>query len=234
LQEFYFIAVKGLSAIITTVLTILLALVLPERRPMPTMNYSELIGSLWSLFKTTAILRRRAIYQACLFGAFSLFWTVVPLWLASYFHLSQQGIALFALAGESGAIAAPIAGRLADRGWTRLLSGLAMVIAALAFLLTHIFQDNSTTALAMLVLAAILLDMGVSANLVLGQRAIYSLGSEIRGRLNGVYMATFFAGGAVGSTLGDWSYAYGGWILASILGVSMPIAALLYYFTEKE
>jgi predicted MFS family arabinose efflux permease len=227
-------AVFVLSAIITTVLTILLALVLPERRPIPTMNYSELIGSLWSLFKTTAILRRRATYQACLFGAFSLFWTVVPLWLASYFHLSQQGIALFALAGVAGAVAAPIAGRLADRGWTRLLSGLAMGIAALAFLLTHIFPDNSTTALAILVLAAIMLDMGVSANLVLGQRAIYSLGSEIRGRLNGMYMATFFAGGAVGSALGGWSYAYGGWALASILGVSMPIAALLYYFTEKE
>lgn len=227
-------AVFVLSAIITTVLTILLALVLPECRPIPAMNYSELIGSLWSLFKTTAILRRRATYQACLFGAFSLFWTVVPLWLASYFHLSQQGIALFALAGVAGAIAAPIAGRLADRGWTRLLSGLAMGIAALAFLLTHIFPDNSTTALAILVLAAILLDMGVSANLVLGQRAIYSLGSEIRGRLNGMYMAVFFAGGAVGSALGGWSYAYGGWALASLVGVSMPIAALLYYFTEKQ
>lgn len=227
-------AVFVLSAIITTVLTILLALVLPERRPIPAMNYGELIGSLWSLFKTTAVLRRRATYQACLFGAFSLFWTVVPLWLTSYFHLSQQGIALFALAGVAGAIAAPIAGRLADRGWTKLLSGLAMGIAALAFLLTHIFPDNSTTALAILVLAAILLDMGVSANLVLGQRAIYSLGSEIRGRLNGIYMAVFFAGGAVGSALGGWSYAYGGWALASLVGVSMPIAALLYYFTEKE
>lgn len=227
-------AVFALSAIITTVLTILLALVLPQRKPSPAMKYGALIGSLWSLFKTTPILRRRALYQACLFGAFSLFWTVVPLWLASYFHLSQQGIALFALAGVAGAIAAPIAGRLADRGLTRLLSGLAIVIAAVSFILTHIFQDNSTTALGMLVLAAILLDMGVSANLVLGQRAIYSLGSETRGRLNGIYMATFFAGGAIGSALGGWSYAYGGWFLASILGFSMPIAALLYYFTEKE
>lgn len=226
--------VFALSAIITTILTILLALVLPKRTPSPTMNYNELISSLWSLFKTTPILRRRALYQACLFGAFSLFWTVVPLWLASYFHLSQQGIALFALAGVAGAIAAPIAGRLADKGWTRLLSGLAIGIAALSFVLTYIFQDNSTAALGVLVLAAILLDMGVSANLVLGQRAIYSLGSEIRGRLNGVYMATFFAGGAIGSALGGWSYASGGWFFASILGISMPIAALLYYFTEKE
>jgi predicted MFS family arabinose efflux permease len=147
--------------------------------------------------------------------------------------LSQQGIALFALAGVAGAIAAPIAGRLADKGWTKILTGVAIVIAALSFLLTHIFEDSSTISLAMLVVAAIMLDMAVSGNLVLGQRAIYALGSEIRGRVNGIFMAVFFIGGAIGSALGGWAYAYGGWMFASILGLSMPFAALLYYFTEK-
>jgi predicted MFS family arabinose efflux permease len=227
-------AVFTLSAAITAILAGLLALVLPERKPSPTMNYGELLSSLWSLFKTKAVLRRRSLYQACLFGAFSLFWTVIPLWLASHFQLSQQGIALFALAGVAGAIAAPIAGRLADKGWTKILTGVAIVIAALSFLLTHIFEDHSTISLAMLVVAAITLDMAVSGNLVLGQRAIYSLGSEIRGRVNGVFMAVFFIGGAIGSALGGWAYAYGGWMFASILGLSMPVAALLYYFTEKN
>ncbi|MCC5465433.1 MFS transporter [Pelosinus baikalensis] len=227
-------AVFTLSAAITAILAVLLALVLPERKPSPTMNYGELLSSLWSLFKTKPVLRRRSLYQACLFGAFSLFWTVIPLWLVSDFHLSQQGIALFALAGVAGAIAAPISGRLADKGWTKILTGVAIVIAALSFLLTHIFEDHSTISLAMLVVAAITLDMAVSGNLVLSQRAIYSLGSEIRGRVNGIFMAVFFIGGAIGSALGGWAYAYGGWMFASILGLSMPVAALLYYFTEKN
>lgn len=227
-------AVFTLSAAITAILAVLLALVLPERNPLPTMNYRELIRSLWSLFKTNAVLRRRSLYQACLFGAFSLFWTVIPLWLTSHFHLSQQGIALFALAGVAGAIAAPIAGRLADKGWTKILTGFAIVIAALSFLLTHIFYNHSTLSLAMIVISAITLDMSVSGNLVLGQRAIYSLGSEIRGRVNGVFMSVFFIGGSIGSALGGWAYAYGGWMFASILGLSMPVAALLYYFTEKN
>jgi hypothetical protein len=42
---------------------------------------------------------------------------------------------------------------------------------------------------------------------VLGQRAIFSLGAEYRSRLNGLYMATFFVGGAIGSALGGWAYA---------------------------
>ena len=53
-----------------------------------------------------------------------------------------------------------------------------------------------------LLFAAILLDFGVTANLVLGQRALFALGARIRSRLNGIYMATFFAGGAAGSALG--------------------------------
>ncbi|WP_371363649.1 sugar efflux transporter [Sporomusa rhizae] len=227
-------AVFILSAAITAIMAGLLAFALPERKPSPTMNYGELIRSLWLLFTTKAILRRRAFYQACLFGAFSLFWTVSPLWLAHHFHFSQQGIALFALAGVAGAIAAPIAGRLADRGWTKRLTGLVIVIAALSFLITHLATDASALSLALLVVAAIALDMAVSGNLVLGQRAIYSLGNEIRGRVNGVFMAVFFIGGAIGSALGGWAYASGGWMLASILGLSMPVIALLYYFTEKN
>ncbi len=227
-------AVFTLSATITAILTVLLAFVLPERKPLPGLNYGELLSSLWALFKTKAVLRRRSLYQACLFGAFSLFWTVIPLSLANNFHLSQQGIALFALAGVAGAIAAPIAGRLADKGWTKKLTGSAIVIAVLSFLLTHIVEGYSTLSLVMLVVAAITLDMAVSGNLVLSQRAIYSLGNEIRGRVNGIFMAVFFIGGAIGSALGGWAYAYGGWMLASILGLSMPVAALLYYCTEKN
>lgn len=47
-----------------------------------------------------------------------------------------------------------------------------------------------------------LLDFGVTASGVLGQRAIYGLGAGVRSRLNGLYMAAYFAGGAAGSALG--------------------------------
>lgn len=53
----------------------------------------------------------------------------------------------------------------------------------------------------------------MTANSVLGQRAIYALGHAVRSRLNGLYMATFFVGGAFGSAVGGRSYARGGWPL---------------------
>lgn len=140
-------AIYALSAVMITLLTILLSRVLPQRQPIPTMNYGGLIRSLGTLLKNTPVLRRRAIYQASLFGVFSLFWTTISLHLADTYHLCQQGIALFALAGVAGAIASPIAGRLADRGWTRPLTGLAFVLAVAAFLLAYLFQDDSSVTL---------------------------------------------------------------------------------------
>ncbi|MDH6426307.1 MFS transporter [Paenibacillus odorifer] len=227
-------AVFIFSAVVITLLAILLSRFLPERKPAPSVSYSKLIVSLGTLLKQTPILRRRALYQAYLFGAFSLFWTVVPLRLADDFGMSQQGIAWFALVGVGGAVAAPIAGRLADKGWSKWLTGLAMIIATLSFLLIHLFHSHSTFALILLFISAITLDMAVSGNLVLGQRVIYSLGSEARGRLNGIFMAIFFVGGAVGSSLGGWAYAYGGWTFASLIGVILPLLALVYFFTEKR
>lgn len=222
-----------LSAAAMIALALILSRALPRRMPTSTLRYGELLASMGHLAVTTTILQRRALYQACLFGAFSLFWTTTPLLLAGpKFHLSQGGIALFALAGVAGAVAAPIAGRVADRGWSRPATALAMLAVAGAFLMTHIAPEGSTLALGLLVAAAILLDFGVSTNLTLGQRAIFSLGAEFRSRLNGLYMATFFVGGAVGSAAGGWAYAQGGWTLASWIGFVFPVVALVCFATE--
>jgi predicted MFS family arabinose efflux permease len=72
----------------------------------------------------------------------------------------------------------------------------------------------------------------MTANLTLGQRAIFVLGAEFRSRLNGLYMAAFFAGGAVGSSLGGWAYATGGWGPASSVGCGFAILAFGLFLTE--
>ena len=68
-----------------------------------------------------------------MFASFSLFWTAAPLLLSSVYGLSQTQIALFALVGAIGAVAAPIAGRMADAGHTEKMSKFAMVLAVISF-----------------------------------------------------------------------------------------------------
>ncbi|WP_410986156.1 MFS transporter [Bacillus paranthracis] len=227
-------AIFALSATVIIVLAFVLSKVLPTRKPKAKTNYIALLNSMWQLLRTTPILRRRAIYHACVFGAFSLFWTTVPLLLSSpAFHFSQTAIALYALVGITGAIAAPIGGRLADLGWTRPATGIALTVVIISLILPLFIQSSSPFGIAVLVIAAILLDMGVSANLVLSQRLIFSLSPEIRSRLNGLFMAIFFLGGAVGSFIGGWAYALGGWNLTLWIGMAFPTIALLYFAREK-
>jgi len=228
-------AVYILSAGIMLGLAVILRAVLPTRVPHTKLHYGQLLSSMGHLALRTPVLQRRALYQACMFGAFSLFWTTTPLLLASpAFGLTQNGIALFALAGAAGAVASPIAGRVADRGWTKLATAFAMVLAIVALLIGHASGSGSLLALMTLTLSGILLDFGVQTNLVLGQRAIFALSAEHRSRLNGLYMATFFAGGALGSAIGGWAYATGGWNFASWIGICFPVVALLIFLTERQ
>ena len=227
--------VYGASAAAMVVLALVLRRMLPPRTPTARLGYGALLASMVQVARNTPVLRRRAFYQACLFGAFSLFWTTVPLLLAGpAFKFSQSGIALFALAGVAGAVAAPIAGRVADRGWTRTATAFAMMLTTGGFALTHVAELGSTFSLAALVAAAIAIDFGVQANVVLGYRALFVLGAESRSRLNGLYMTTFFLAGAAGSAVGGWAYATGGWALASSIGAALPIAALIYLATEPD
>lgn len=206
---------------------------LPTRPVVARFTYRQMLVSMVYLVKNTPALRRRALYHASLFGAFSLFWTTTPLLLAeSPFGLSQKGIALFAFAGVSGAIAAPIAGRIADRGWIKSATATALLLAIGAFAITHIGEMGTRLSLTMFVMAGVILDFAVSANLVLGQRVIFSLAPEIRSRLNGLYMTTFFCGGVLGSAIGGWTFAHHGWNGVSMVGMAFIFIAILYFMTD--
>jgi predicted MFS family arabinose efflux permease len=226
-------AVFGLSAVVMVGFAVLLWRVLPQRRPTSRSGYGALIGSLGLLLVRTPVLQRRTVYQTMMFASFSLYWTSVPLLLAGApFHLSQRGIALFALSGAAGALVAPVAGRIADRGWTRPATGLALAMAALSFFVAQAGMGAGEGSIALLVLAGLLLDMGVQMNMVLGQRAIYSLGAETRSRMNAIYMAIFFLGGAAGSALAGYAFAVGGWEPVTWIGFAFPALGLLFYLTE--
>ncbi|OAP35213.1 MFS transporter [Sinorhizobium glycinis] len=226
-------AVFYLSAIVMVGLGALLWVQLPTRMPAARLSYGQLLKSMAQLLATQPVLQRRAAYQACQFAAFSLFWTVTPLYLAGpRFGLTHNGIALFALAGVAGAIASPLAGRLADKGLVRPATAFGLLSVGVAFLMTQIASEGSTLALTLLTLAAILLDFGVTMTLVTGQRSIYELGAELRSRLNGLFMAIFFTGGAIGSALGAWAFAVGGWWFASLIGFALPATAVAIFLTE--
>jgi predicted MFS family arabinose efflux permease len=224
-------AVFFASAIVMAAEALALRLILPKREPSADHHYFALLRSLLALPFNTPVLRRRAAYQAAAFGGFSLFWTATPLLLAQKFDFTQRGIAVFALVGAAGALAAPIAGRLADRNFGRPGTVVALLSIVAAFLLAA--WRGAGHSVIVLAAAGVLLDAGVQANLVFSQRAIYALAPEMRSRLNGVFMAIFFAGGAAASALVSPVLTRFGWPGICGLGVLLPLLALLYFVIDS-
>ncbi|MCM2503693.1 MFS transporter [Aureimonas altamirensis] len=219
------------SAGLMLVLAALCALALPRRQPPASQPYPALIRSLGHLFRSQPVLRRRALYHAAMFASFAIFWTGAPIVLMSEpYNYSGYAVALFTLSGVFGVCAAPVAGRLADRGYIRTGTIAAMSLAVAA-LLTACVAGGS---MALFILAGILVDLGVQANLVIGQREIFALDDNIRSRLNAVYMAIFFLGGAVGSALTSPVLEAFGWPAVALLGAAFPATALAFVMTEKR
>jgi len=119
-------AIFFISAALMLALAVVLYRTLPQRPPSHTARYGSLLRSVLDLARSEPALRRRAACQALLFGAFSAFWTAIAYELIDEHGFTQSQIALFALVGAGGAAAAPLAGRLADRGHGPLASGGAL------------------------------------------------------------------------------------------------------------
>ncbi len=220
------------SAAFMGVIGFALARRMPRYTPPGGLPYGRILVSMAGLFRELPLLRRRAAYQALMFAAFNLFWTTAPLMLADRFGLGPHGIALFALAGAGGALAAPLAGRLADRGYIRGLTAGAMLVPGLSFYGTG--RAVAASALATLVILAVLLDAAVQTNHIVSQRLLYAGPAETRGRVNALYMTLLFIGGALGSMLGPVTYHWGGWNATAGAGALLGVLMLLLFATEAR
>lgn len=229
--EFGWRAVYLMAAALMLVITLVIATTIPRHAPSHKASYGQLLASLVHLLRRYPSLRHRALYQGLMFASFSLFWTVAPLELARHLGLSQQNIALFALAGAIGAVAAPIAGRLADAGHTWRASLVALILAPLAFAPNLLDTGLGWIGL---IATAIVLDFAVQMSMVLGQRTIYALEPQSRARLNALYMTSIFVGGAIGSALASPVYERFGWSGTALLAAGLPLLALLVFIGKEK
>lgn len=217
------------AAALMAVIALITAVALPRRVPTHKATYVALIGSVFALARRFPVLRQRSLYQGLLFASFSLFWTLAPIELMRHHGFSQAQVAIFALVGAVGAIAAPIAGRLADAGHGRRGTLVALLLAPLSLLIAALPGSGYVW----LVVCAVLLDFAVQLNMVLGQREVYALDPHSRARLNAVYMTSIFVGGALGSLVASPLYEHFGWNLSAVAVAVLPALALALFLSRK-
>nr|WP_242539777.1 MFS transporter [Trinickia mobilis] len=201
---------------------------LPRFAPTTRVSYGALLGSLGQLWRRHGALRRAAFAQGLIAVGFSAFWSTLAMMLHDApFHLGSEAAGAFGLAGAAGALAAPLAGRLADRRGpepvTRLGASLAIVSFA-AMALAPLMPPRAQ--LVLLAICAVGFDLGVQVTLIAHQTLIYGIDPNSRSRLNAVLFVGMFTGMSAGAGLGSMLLAQWGWIAVTALAVATSCAAL--------
>lgn len=224
--------VYAVAAVLMLGATAVLRRALPDRPADLEIGFGAQMRGILAVFTSQPVLRSRALIGACAFGAFSCFWTTVPLELAGPdFGFSELTIAIFALVGAAGAASSLLGGRLLDsrRHLRWQITGAALGLTALSFALL----GPGAASLPLMVLGALLMDGAVQGVNVVNQSVIHDLLPQARSRLTSAYMTTFFVGGAVGSTAGAQAYGRGGWPGACAAALLLCLIGLVLWAVTR-
>lgn len=221
-----------LAAASIVLVGLLLWSVLPRFATHSTLSYPALMGSMARLWLRYPALRRAAFAQGFLSVAFSAFWSTLALMLLAKYQLGSAAAGAFGIAGAAGALAAPLAGGLADRVGPQRVTLLGAALVTLSFgmmLLLPLLSPHGQ--LALIAAAAVGFDLGLQSSLVAHQNLVYRLEPQARGRLNALLFTGVFIGMAMGSVLGSKLYEVASWqgvVLLAIAAGGAAVAVRLY------
>jgi predicted MFS family arabinose efflux permease len=218
------------GAIVAVIIGVMLFISLPRRRPENRHTYKHLMLSLVKLVRSYPELRWAVITQGSLFAGFSAFWATLALLLQSPpYYLGSDVAGLFGIIGLAGILAAPLAGRIADKCGTGGIIGLSALLVLAGFILFAIFPSIPG-----LSLGIVLLDVGVQMAMVSNQSVIFALEPGARNRINTIYMTGLFLFGALGSAAGSAAWNTKGWIGVSSLGLVLAAFSFLTHLLNRR
>jgi len=192
-------------------------------------SYRTLIRSVFGLFLTEPMLRKRGVLALLIFADFSMLWTAMVLPLSAQ-SLSHTQTGLFGLAGIAGALAAAKAGRWADRGWGQRTTGFSLALLTLSWLPIACAEIS----LLLLIVGVITLDFAVQAVHVTNQSLIFAARSDAQSRLAGAYMFFYSVGSALGAIAATQLYAVWGWQAVCLSGAAVSAAAFIFWSGSQK
>ncbi|WP_229655075.1 MFS transporter [Flavobacterium sp. LC2016-23] len=198
----------------------------PVNKPQFQGSYGQLIRSLFTLIKTQPVLREATLINVFCFAQFGAFWTTMVLLLSGEpFNFNSATIGLFGIVGASGALAAPLVGKMGDKGNPRVAVGYGCLLMLISFI-TFYFSIESVIGI---IIGIVFIDIGIQGVHISNQTRVYSLLPEARNRLNTVFMSFSFLGTAAGSAYGLLLWKLGGWHVVAMGCALLAIAALVVY-----
>lgn len=228
--------VYGVAAVAIALLAVVLRKYVPVSTPVVTDTYRGVLGSILTLVRELRELRLRMALGALLMAAFSVLWTGLAFLLAAPpFSYGDAVIGLFGIAGVAGALMAPIAGRMTDKGHGRRATTLCLTILLASWALLFLGSGSSAVwAVVVLIVGIMALDLGTQGAHISNQNVVFVLDPPARNRLNTAYMVSYFGGGVLGSVAASISYSVGGWAVLCLTGAAISLAALAIWLLGRS
>lgn len=201
------------------------------------LNYAQIFNSMRHLLFEEKRLILRALVGACAFASMSTLFSTMALLLSSPpFHLKDFMIGIVSLIGVFGALSTSYAGKLADRGYTLVLTWAGCGLLLISW--TSFFFAK--VSLMFYVIGFGLINWGLALIHTSNQNIIFNLRPDAKSRLNAIYMTLYFAGAASGSAIGIFAWRHGGWVMTCSAGLALTLLAALFalidrmYFHQKK
>lgn len=216
----------------TFVMMITILFTFPQSKPSFNGSYGALMRSVFTLIRDQPLLREASFINACAFGVFGLFWTTSVFLLSNPpYNFGSDVIGLMGLAAATGALGAPLIGRIADKKNPRIAIGYGIACILAGYIIFWFFRNS----LIGVIVGIVLLDLGLQGVHVSNQTRVYALLPEARNRMNTVYMTMSFIGTSLGSGIGLLVWDINKWAGVCMAGVGITfIAILIYVVTYKR
>ena len=195
---------------------------LPHSAPKTSLAYMALIGSIGTLMRTHAEMRRVFMIQFLLGICYGGFWATMATMMLKSHGLGPSTVGLIGIPGAAGILIARPAGRWMDsRGPGPLVvGGISLILVAYAVFALGIWWA------AAIAVGAALQDCGLRATMVANQTVVNSLAPDARSRSNTVFGLSVWTGNAAGAFVASTALALSGWLAVCGIAVVAAAAAL--------
>lgn len=195
------------SSLCIVIVAAVLAFTGTPSMPAQRMRYGALMRSMGGLIAGLPRLRRHALNGALTFAALMAFWATYAAYFQIRFNATPLLTGLVGLVGVAGATGASLAGGWVDRGRFRQVQLAAAAALLAGFGLLAVAGAN----FAIFCVGVLLIDAAGGLSHAANQSSAFALDPAARGRINSVYMVSYFMGGAISVSVSTLLFATLGW-----------------------
>ena len=226
---FHWKVIYFISAICMLMIAILLRYRLPYL-PILKVSYSHIFKSMAVLLKEEKRLVLRSLIGGCAFASMSILFSTISVLLSTTYGLPDFMVGVVTLVGVFGALSTKTIGKLADQGYTQIITITGACILAISWLFLYYGQLS----LISYVIGFGTINLGLAMVHTSNQNVIFRLREDAKSRINSIYMTSYFIGGATGSAIGVYAWHHGGWQMSCMAGLGLVILTALFIWMDQR